>query len=129
MEFRNKERDIITCIMFSIFSLGIYAIYWIYAMTEEANALSDNEYKCAGGGLVIVYSIITLGIYLWYWSYKMGDRLHLARVKRGVQCSSSNGAIYLVLSIVQLDFIGILFMQNELNKIAILDNANENKLS
>ena len=123
MDFRNKERDIITSIMFSIFTLGIYAVYWFYKMTEEANALSDDELECAGGGLAIVYAIITLGVYVWYWSYKMGDRLHLARVKRGVPCSTSNGPIYLVLAIIQLDFIGILFMQNELNKIAKLDQS------
>jgi len=124
MDFRNKERDIVTCVMFSIFTLGIYTIYWFYEMTEEANALSDNELGCAGGGFAIVYSIITLGLYAWYWAYKMGDRLHLARVKRGVPCSTTNGPIYLVLSIIQLDFIGIIFMQNELNKIAKLDQAN-----
>lgn len=121
MDFRNKERDIITCIIFSIFTLGIYAIYWVYQMTEEANALSDDELGCAGGGLAIVYMIVTLGIYAWYWAYKMGDRLHLARVKRGVPCSTTNGPIYLVLSIIQLDIIGIVFMQWELNKIAKLD--------
>ena len=124
MNFRNKERDLITCVMFSIFTLGIYAIYWFYKMTEEANALSNDELGCAGGGLAIVYSIITLGFYAWYWAYKMGERLHLARVKRGVPCSTSNGPIYLVLSIIQLDFIGIIFMQNELNKIAKLDLLN-----
>ncbi len=124
MEFRNKERDLITCVMFSIFTLGIYAVYWFYQMTEEANDLSDDELKCAGGGLAIVYTIITLGFYAWFWAYKMGERLHLARVKRGVLCSTSNGPIYLVLSIVQLDFIGIIFMQNELNKIAKLDETN-----
>ena len=124
MAFRNKERDLITCVIFSIFTLGIYTIYWFYIMTEEANALSDDELHCAGGGLAIVYTIITFGFYAWFWAYKMGDRLHLARVKRGVLCSTTNGPIYLVLSIVQLDFIGIIFMQNELNKIAKLDQAN-----
>jgi len=126
MDFRNKERDIITCVMFSIFTLGIYAIYWFYIMTEEANALSDDEFGCASGGFAILYSIITLGVYAWYWAYKMGGRLHLARVKRGVPCSTSNGPIYLVLSIIQLDFVGMIFMQNELNKIAKLDQSNYN---
>lgn len=128
MDFRNKERDIITCIMFLIFTLGIYAVYWVYKITEEANALSDDELGCAGGGLAIFYMIITLGFYAWYWAYKMGDRLHLARVKRGVSYSTTNGPIYLVLSIIQLDFIGIIFMQYELNKIAKLDQANGNGL-
>jgi len=119
MDFRNKERDIILCILFSIFSLGIYTVYWVYKMTEEANALSDYEYGCAGGKLVIVYSLITLGFYLCYWAFKMGDRLYLARAKRGVSYGRSNGIIYMLLSLVQLDFINFIFMQHELNKLAM----------
>lgn len=122
MGFKNKQRDIVMCVLFSIFSFGIYAVYWIYIITEEANALSENEEGCAGGAMAILYAVITLGIYLWYWAYKMGARLHTARVKRGVVCSTSNGLIYLVLSIVQLDFIGIMLMQNELNKLAMLES-------
>lgn len=120
MDFKNKERDLVLCILFSIFSFGIYMVYWIYIITEEANALSDNEEGCAGGGMTLIFALITFGIYLWYWSYKMGSRLLLAREKRGVRGTTSNGPIYLVLSIIQLDFIGVIFMQNELNKIAKL---------
>ncbi len=118
MNFQNKERDIIMCILLSFFTLGFYIIYWIYKITEEANALSDNETRCAGGGLTIIYSILTMGIYLWYWAYKMGDRIVLARQKKSMAQDTNYGAIYMVLSIVQLDFIGFILIQNELNKIA-----------
>jgi hypothetical protein len=121
MDFRNKERDIILCILFSIFTLGIYTVYWVYKMTEEANALSDNEYGCAEGKLVIIYSLITLGLYLCYWAFKMGDRLYLARAKRGVFYGRNNGIIYTLLSLAQLDVLNFIFMQHELNKIAVLD--------
>lgn len=118
MNYINKERDIVMCVLLSIFTLGIYTIYWFYVLTEEANALSDNEEGCAGGGLAILYAIITLGIYLWYWGYKMGDRIVRAREKKCMTYDTSSGPIYLVLSIIQLDFVAFMLIQHELNKIA-----------
>lgn len=118
MGFKNKQRDIVLCVLYSIFSLGIYAVYWIYIMTEEANALSENEEGLANGVYTVIFGIITLGVYLWYWSFKMGSRLQTAREKRGVIGSTSNGVVYLILSIVQLDIVGMMLMQNELNKLA-----------
>lgn len=118
MEVKNKERDLIMCVMLSLFTLGIYTIYWFYCMTEEANDLSEEETGCAGGTLAIMYAILTFGVYLWYWSYKMGDRIYIAREKRCMPVETSMGPVYLVLSIIQLDFVGFLMIQHQLNKIA-----------
>ena len=119
MGFTNKRRDIVLCVLFTIFSLGIYAIYWLYIVTEEANALSENENNYAGGGLTIVFAIITFGVYLWYWAYKMGERIQVARQKRNMPACSNDGLIYMILSIIQLDFIGLMLMQHELNKFQL----------
>jgi hypothetical protein len=51
----------------------------------------------------------------------MGDRLYLARAKRGVFYGRNNGIIYTLLSLAQLDVLNFIFMQHELNKIAVLD--------
>ena len=118
MSYINKERDLVMCVLLSFFTLGLYIIYWFYKMTEEANSLSENETNCAGGGLALIYSVITFGIYLWYWSYKMGDRIGIGRRKKNMEAESNYGVLYMVLSIVQFDFIGFLLIQHELNKIA-----------
>lgn len=118
MDFKNKERDIVMCVLLSFFTLGIYIIYWFYKMTEDANSLTDNETGCAGGGMAIIYSVLTMGIYLWYWSYKMGDRIGIAREKKSMTKDTNYGVLYMILSIVQLDFVGFMIIQYELNKIA-----------
>lgn len=117
MGFRNKERDIVLCVLFTIFSLGIYAVYWLYIVTEEANGLSENENNYAGGGLTIIFAIVTLGVYLWYWAYRMGERIQVAREKRALPACSNDGLIYMILSIIQLDLVAVMLIQHELNKI------------
>ena len=72
-----KERNLLSLILLSLVTLGIYGIYFWYKYTEDMNAV------CAGDGkesknfiVVILLSIITCGIYMWFWLYGIGNRLN-----------------------------------------------------
>lgn len=116
-----KERNVALSAIFTVITLGIYGIYWFVCMTDEALGLSEE--KGASGILAFIFSLITFGLYGWYWAYKMGDRLEIAKQKRGVNDgSSNNGVLFLILNIIGLNLITYILIQLELNKFAAPKN-------
>lgn len=112
-----EKRSIALCIVLSIVTCGIYAIYWFICMVNEVNLVSDDK-EAMSGGVVFLLSIVTCSIYLWVWMYQAGDRLNKAKAMRGMPTDSSLGIIYLLLSILGLQIISYALIQNELNKVA-----------
>ena len=109
------ERNIVTCILLTIVTCGIYGIYWMYCLTEDTNKISTDP-NPASGGMAILLSIVTCGIYTYYWMYKRGDYIDKYNAMRGRQ--SSNGILYLVLTFFGLGIVSYCMMQNELNQMA-----------
>ena len=91
------ERNLVTCIILSLVTCGIYGLYWFYCLTEDSNKLS-NEPNPTSGGMAILLSIVTCGIYELYWMYKRGELIDQFNAShRGQQ--TSNAVLYLVLSV------------------------------
>ena len=65
------NKNIVLCVILSIVTCGIYALYWMYTINEAARTVNPSEWQM-GGGMVILLSIVTCGIYGLYWYYKMG---------------------------------------------------------
>lgn len=55
----GKERSWIVVLLLSIITLGIYALYWQYAMYKEMKEHSGNG---LGGGLGLILAIVTGGL-------------------------------------------------------------------
>lgn len=111
-----KERNIVVSIVLSIITCGIYGLYWLCTMTDDANTVSG-ETNDTSGGMVILFSLITCGIYTYYWNYKMGKKLYVAQQTKGIQ-SSDNSVLYLILSIFGLSIINYCLIQSDLNKFS-----------
>lgn len=77
-----QERNIVTAILLSVITGGIYGLYWLYCLTEDTNKLSGDP-NATGGGMVILLSLITCGIYSWYWMYKRGEIIDQFLMSRG----------------------------------------------
>ncbi len=110
------ERNIVTAILLSIFTCGIYGIYWLISLTDDANYISEQDNETSGG-MVFLLTLITCGIYGIYWAYKMGKTLQRAGEINGLQISD-NSILYLILEIFGFAIVNYAIMQNELNKIA-----------
>ena len=72
----KTDRSLLTYILLSIVTCGIYGYYFIYSIASDVN------YACEGdgrktGGLVkfVLLSFITCSIYSWIWYYSLGNRL------------------------------------------------------
>ena len=91
-----KERNIVTCIILSIVTCGIYGLYWFITLTDDASRANDDP--SFTGVKAFLFTILTCGIYSIYWNYKIGKEMYEANQKRGIQ-TSDNSVLYLVLGI------------------------------
>lgn len=110
-----KEKNIVTCIILSIITCGIYGIVWFINMTDDA--AYANEDRDFSGGKAFLFSIITCGIYGLYWNYKMGKELYEAKEKKGMR-ASDNSVLYLILAILGLGIVNYCLIQSDLNDLA-----------
>lgn len=112
-----KEKNIVTCILLSILTCGIYGIIWFVEMTDDAVAASNGKEYSTSGISALLYTIITCGIYSFYWSYKMGKSLYAAKSSRG-QNASDNSTLYVLLGIFQLNIVSYCLIQSDLNDLS-----------
>lgn len=109
------RREVVTAILLSVLTCGIYGIYWFVKLTDESNTASGSD--AASGALAIVYTLITCGIYSFYWNYKMGQKMHEAGKRYGVEIAD-NSVLYLILSLFGLGIVNYCLIQSDLNRLA-----------
>ena len=103
-----KERSIVLYIILSIITCGIFGLYWFVCITEDTNAAAD--VAGTSGGLALLFTIITC------WAYKCGEKLDIAKEKRGMP--AGNGGILYLLLFIFGGIIAYALIQSELNKFA-----------
>lgn len=105
-----KERNIVTCILLSLITCGIYGIYWVIMLAKESVSVKD---PADSGILEIVLMLFLpfLGIFLCEKKFAEGC------AEKGI-AHSDNSILYLILGLVGLGIVGLCMMQNDLNNIA-----------
>ena len=111
-----KERNVATCVILSIVTIGIYGIYWFVKATDESKEVAGDT-QLASGGMAVLLTIITCGIYGIYWAYKMGELNKIAREKYGMP-AKDNSVLFLILEIIGLGLINLILIQSDLNEFA-----------
>lgn len=111
-----QTRNIVTCVILSIVTCGIYGIVWFFYIVNDLNkAAQTPDDKSAG--MIILLSIVTCGIYSWIWLYNAGQKVDKIQQLNG-ESPSSSSVIYLVLAIFGLGIVDYCLIQSELNKVA-----------
>jgi hypothetical protein len=91
-----KKRSLLSFILLSIITFGIYGLYWIHKLAEDVNAICEGDGKKTGGLLkYLLLGIITFGIYNLVWLYMLGDRLQDTAPKYTLNFKESGAAILL----------------------------------
>jgi hypothetical protein len=111
-----QQRSIVVCILLSIITCGIYAIYWYICMVNDLNYVRGDN-NAPSGGAVFLLTLVTCGIYGLYWWYKAGTAVDFLKQQRGLP-SGSTGILYLVLTVFQLEIVAFALLQDELNNYA-----------
>ncbi len=115
IDFHLPERNIAMSVIFSILTCGLYGIYWFICLTDEVNAVSEENDTT--GGMAFLFSILTCGIYGIYWAYRIGQKLNKAGVKNHLPIGD-NAILYLILQVFGFGIINYCLMQNELNRFS-----------
>lgn len=110
-----QKRNIVTCILLTIFTCGIYHLLWLYAICGDMAIINrSNEHE---GFKLFVLSFITCGIYYFYWIYKTSRQIYEAETDLGM-FASDNTFINLLLAIFQFSIVSTAIIQNGINDIA-----------
>ena len=105
-----KQRNIVTAVLLSIITCGIYGIYWVIVMARDAVSVKD---PADSGILEIVLMLFLpfLGFFLTEKKFAEGC------AARGIE-HKDNSILYLILGLVGLSIVNYCMMQSDLNKLA-----------
>lgn len=116
-----QERSPIVVILLSVITCGLYALYWIYKMSQEIQMV-EKEREGTSPGLELVLCIVTCGLYTYYWYYKYAKKIYVIQDDLDIRPAEDNGILYIILAVFQLHIIAMAIMQASFNKV-ILTNV------
>ena len=111
-----QEKNLVTNIILTIVTFGIYGIIWFINITDDAKTVSKDE-TMQGGGVAFLLTLITCGIYGYYWSYKMGKLINQGKINNNMP-EDDKSVLYLILQLCGLGIVNWALMQNDLNELA-----------
>lgn len=120
----KQEKNIVTNVILSIVTCGIYGIIWFIQLNDDAKEYS-NDASMPTGGVAFLLTLVTCGIYGIYWAYKMGKAIQKAKIDNGMANAADNSVLYLVLELIGLGIVDYCLMQNELNEITRAKNGGQ----
>ena len=91
----KQEKNIVTNVILSIVTCGIYGIIWFIQLNDDAKEYS-NDASMPTGGVAFLLTLVTCGIYGIYWAYKMGKAIQKAKIDNGMANAADNSVLYLV---------------------------------
>ena len=105
-----KNRGIVSCILLTLITCGIYGIYWVIMLAKEGVSVKDPA-DSALLEIVLMLFLPFLGVFMVEKKFAEGC------AERGI-AHSDNSILYLILSLVGLGIVSLCMLQNDLNKIA-----------
>ena len=105
-----KNRNIVTCVILSLVTCGIYGIYWIICLAREAVSVKDP----ADSGILEIVLMLFLP---FVGCYLAEQKLAKGCEAKGIE-HKDNSILYLILGLVGLGIVNLCMMQNDLNKLA-----------
>lgn len=105
-----QRRSIVSAIILSLLTCGIYSIFWYISLTNEINKASGRT-NDTNGTTCFLLGLVTCGIYNIYWAYKMGEKRDAI-----AKDQDSSNMIYLILMLCGLGIIIYGLLQDTLNK-------------
>jgi cytochrome bd-type quinol oxidase subunit 2 len=105
-----KQRNIVTCILLTLITCGLYGIYWLVMMAKEAVSVKDSM-DSAILEIVLMLFLPFLGVFL------VEKKLAEGCAAQGI-AHTDNSILYLILDLVGLGIVSLCMLQNDLNKLA-----------
>lgn len=107
MEMFKTNRGLLSYILLSIVTFGIYPLYFTHRVAIELNEGCKEDGKTTAGLLkYFILSLVTLGIYGIVWTYKSANRMENFYLRKGQEPKVS-GTSFLLWSILGSLLFGI----------------------
>lgn len=72
----KTDRSLISYIVLSLITCGIYGLFFIHELSSDLNTMCAGDGKKTPSlGELILFSFLTCGIYTWFYYYNIGNRL------------------------------------------------------
>lgn len=92
----KEDRGLLSYILLSLITCGIYSYYFIYKMAYDVNIACEGDgEKTSGLVAFILLSMITCGIYAWFWYYALGNRLAANAPRYGMNFQENGTTVLL----------------------------------
>lgn len=105
-----KKRNIVSCILLSVITCGIYLIYWLIVMAKDAVSVKD---PTDSGILEIVLMLFLPFLGFYFAEKKMAEGC----AEKGIE-HADRSVLYLILGLVGLGIVNCCLMQSDLNALA-----------
>jgi len=105
-----KNRSIGTCIILSLVTCGIYALYWAFCLAKEQVTFANEKDDALLESLLMIF-FAPIGIFLTEKKFAEGCKA------QGIE-HEDKSVIYLVMSLFGFALVALAMMQNECNKLA-----------
>jgi hypothetical protein len=105
--------ELLTGILLSIITCGIYALYWQHKQMETLNAWQEEE--TYSFWQYLIFGIITCGIYALYTEYKMSETIIRIQEREGWPVNRSLPILCLILSLFVSPIGSMALQQAEIN--------------
>lgn len=109
-----QKRSIVSVILFSIITCGIYGLYWMYQVAKELQLATGKSQFSPAIILVLGLFISPVGFVLL--AMECNDRLNDIRAAKGMP-PADNMVLWVVLGIL-LPIVQVALIQNEINQVA-----------
>ena len=117
-----KKRNMVKFIILSLFTLGIYRMYFYYRLSLDINAVCEGDGKESESYLMAaVLGGLTFGIYDLFWLYKLAQRLQVNAPRYGFKMFES-GKDIVILNAFSLGYIGAWEFIKNVNRVAKVYN-------
>jgi len=107
-----NKRNIQTCILLTIFTCGIYGIYWNYLLVKNIRAITKDSNSCTGEMLCLTL----VPFYSVYWWYTRGRVVKDQFAEHGYSAKGSEIA-FLILALHGLSIVSMAIMQSDFNAL------------
>ena len=107
-----NKRSIVTSILLSIITLGIYKIYWKYLLVKNTKTIKNDDSKCTKEMLCLIF----VPLYCLYWWISRGKLIQDEFAKLGYS-PIGNQIIYLILDLFGLEILSMAILQNDFNAL------------
>lgn len=127
----STNRSLVTYIVLSLVTCGIYGYYFLYTMARDVNIMCEGDGEETSGLVVfIVLSIVTCGFYALYWYYKLANRLASNAPRYGLNFQE-NGTTVLMWYLIGLfvcgvgPYVAMYFLIKNTNALAVAYNQSK----